>query len=287
MGNREQRIGMNSFKIILTCTLAVLLVSCEKNNLGMIDTSKEVPQLSNASVTPDSIYLDNLTPIGGQYQIAATIRVTSTIASTVSQTVTATIYRPNSSSEFQHLTLVPASGGYSGQIQFTASRAQAGRYRVRFSSQNEGGLQSNAVELPLKLGRRNSRPVLSNLNAPTTAEIPNRPQDSVNVVFAVTASDSDGLSDIRLVRLNPTQFVLIDDGSLGPPNAFRDPNNIVVTRRSGDAAAGDGIYSITIPLLFSSSVDTARTDTYQFQATDSFGDTSATIVHQITLRRRR
>lgn len=278
-------------KNILQFAVLLLLfcfLSCEKSNLGTVDVSKEVPQLSNASVTPDSIYVENLTPVGGQYQISATVGVNATVGSSVNQNVTATIIRPNSSTEFQQLRLASASGKvFTGQIQFAVSRAQAGKYRILFSSRTSEGLQSNTLELALKLARRNSPPQLSNLNAPTTAEIPNRPQDSVNVVFSVSASDSDGLADIQQVRLKLTPFTLADDGGLGPRFGFIDPTGVAVFRSSGDAVAGDGIFSITIPLLYSSSVESVRTDTYGFQAIDTFGDTSATILHQITLRRRR
>jgi hypothetical protein len=274
--------------------LACCLLSCEQSKRGTLDVETDVPFLTGASATPDSIHIDDLIPVDGRYAITSTVRVRMSNTGDVPQ-LSASVIRSTTSQEVGRITLRDDGTGpdliardsiYSGTIGFSITRPLAGNYRIRFIAEKANGTMSNILEKLLRLTRRNAAPVLSNLNAPASAEVPNRPQDTVNVLFSITASDSDGLADIRQVRLKPTLFNLVDDGGLGPPLGFVDPNNVTVYRRSGDAAAGDGIFSITIPLLYSSSVDSVRTDTYGFQAVDSFGDTSATILHQITLRRR-
>lgn len=272
---------MSLVKLVLVVALGVLLIGCEKNRLGTVEASKEVPLLSNASVTPDSIYIDNLTPAGGQYQISATIGVTSIVGSSASQTVTAAIIRPNSSTEFRQLTLSPSSGNvYRGQLQFTISRAEAGRYRIRFASKTGEGLIGNSVEIPLKLGRRNSFPILQNVSIPDSVTAPTG--DTLRVQFTATVSDSDGLADIREMFFqrvsppDPTRFLMKDDGGLDPPIGIGG-----IPVRSGDDVPGDGRYSFLIPVLPTS---TRRTNVFVFQCVDSFGDTSRSIQRSFTIR---
>jgi hypothetical protein len=50
---------------------------------------------------------------------------------------------------------------------------------------------------------------------------------------------------------------------------------------SGDAAAGDSLYTILIPVDNST---TRKTYRFLFQAADAFGDTSAAILHRLTIR---
>lgn len=265
--------------------LALTLASCEKNNLGTIDASKEVPQLSNASITPDSIYIDDRTPVAGQYQITATLGVHSTVPSSASQTVSATLIRPNSATEIQQVTLSPSSGGvFSGQIQFAVTRAQAGTYRIRFSARTGDGLLGNVIELPLKLTRRNSPPILREVSIPDSIRLPS--VDTLRVQFTATVSDSDGLADIRemafqrIVPPDPTKFRMKDDGNLDPPIEIGPPGAGIFVR-SGDDIAGDGRYSFLIPITPTA---TRRTNVFRFQCVDTFGDTSLSIIDSLIVR---
>jgi hypothetical protein len=273
------------FHIALVGILALSQWSCEKNNLGTIDSSKDVPLLSNASVTPDSIFIDNLTPVGGTFQISASIRVNASVGSGTNQTVTAIIFRPNSINELQQLTLSPSSGGvYSGQVQFSITRAQAGKYRIAISSRTSDGLVGNSIEMPLKLGRRNSLPLLQNVSMPDSVTL--HPIDTLRIQFTATVSDSDGLADIREMFFqrisppDPTKFQMKDDGNLDPPVEI-GPQGGGIFVRSGDDIAGDGRYSFLIPLTPTA---TRRTNVFRFQAVDSFGDTSASIIDSLVVR---
>jgi hypothetical protein len=268
---------------IVFALLAFGMLSCEKNNLGSIDTNKEVPQLSNASVAPDSIYIDNLTPVGDRYQISAGVRVTATVGTPALPIVTATLLRPNSPSVFQELTLSSSSGNvFNGQAQFSISRAQAGKYRIQFSAKTTDGLQGNTLEMPLKLGRRNSVPRLLNLSAPDSISVPFG--GSVIVQMTIAASDSDGLADIRQVyfrsltsRDTVTRFFMKDDGGLDAPQFPSFP-------RSGDESAGDGIYSIKVPVSITDTTQ-YRLNVFAFKTEDVYGDTSATLAHNFRVKR--
>jgi hypothetical protein len=167
-----------------------------------------------------------------------------------------------------------ARGGdsvFSARLQFTVALMDAGTLRIRFVARSTEGLESNTIEEPLFISRRNSTPRLSNLSAPDSVTLPIG--ESTLIRMSVVASDSDGLSDIREVYFrsldssNPLKrFPLLDDG-----NSSND----------GDSAAGDGIFTILIQLDPST---TRKTYRFAFQATDAVGDTSATILHLLTVR---
>jgi len=167
-------------------------------------------------------------------------------------------------------------GIFSARVQFSVTESDAGRYRVRFAASDELGLRANALERPLVIARprRNSPPELSALMAPDTVTLP--ASGSSLITMSVVVADSDGYSDIRDVYFrnldspsNPTQrFFLKDDGGTGTPS-------------SGDVVPGDGRFSITIQLP---STTPRRDYRFAFQANDVPGDTSATLLHILTVR---
>lgn len=268
--------------------VVVVFSGCEKNNLGTVDVKTDVPLLSSPVVTPDSVYLDALTPSGDSYPVSASVAVRSTMQE-ASQTLLATVLRPGSASTVLQITLrdngsppdlTAGDGIFSGTIQFSLTRAQAGNYRIRFSATTADGLSSNTLEKTLKLARRNSPPQLLAVTVPDTIDLP--ASDTIRVQFTATVSDSDGLADVREVFFrrisppDPTRFLMKDDGSLEPAVLIGG-----IPLKSGDDVPGDGRYSFLIPVLPTS---TRRTNVFEFQCIDSFGDTSRTIQRSFTIR---
>jgi len=265
---------------------AALLAGCEDPGTGTLDPRGNPPFLKDAAVTPDSINLGSLTPgPSGLLAIAlATVRVTDPDRGGV-LTATVEVYPlanepPRASAALRDDGVAPdataGDGIYSARVQFQVTESDAGRFRVRFSAVDELGLRGNAIERPLVLARPkpNSPPVLSALIAPDTVTLP--ATGSSLITMSVAVSDSDGYGDIRDVYFrnldspsNPTQrFFLKDDGGAGTPS-------------SGDATAGDGRFTIIIQLPNT----TPRRDYhFAFQANDAQGDTSATLLHVLTVR---
>ncbi len=268
--------------------LAILLPSCDKNSLGTVDVKTEVPILSNAFATPDSIYIDSQVPVNGQYSISSVVRVRMTYVG-ASPTITASVVRTGSTTQATQISLrddgvspdqTANDSVYSGHLQFGISRAQAGRYRVRIVATAIDGSVSNTLEKTLKLERRNARPQLLDVSLPDSVTLPIT--DTLKIQFTATVADSDGLADIREVFFrrvsppDPTKFLMRDDGSLDPA-----VNIGGIFLRSGDDVPGDGKYSFLIPVLPTS---TRRTNVFDFQCVDSFGDTSGTIQRSFTIR---
>jgi hypothetical protein len=266
---------------ILALLLLVSLESCDKTDLGVIDSRGTPPALSGAAIAPDSINLETLTPSNGTYTLSITTSVHVTDqGSTGSLTVSAEAFTPTGSSPIAVASLADngtapdakaGDGTYSGSLVVPAVRADAGVFRVRFRAISTSGYESNNLERPLVVTRRNSPPGIFNLVAPDSVVLPTG--STLLIPMYVSASDSDGLTDIREVFFksldssDPTRkFFLLDDGN---------------TSVSGDRLAGDGIFSIVIQLPDFPGV--RRTYRFMFQANDSFADTSGTILHLLTV----
>lgn len=269
---------------------AILFVGCEKNNLASGDFQPEIPLLSNSTVTPDSIYLDNLTSSGGVYSVGTVVRVKMRFRGS-NQTVVAKVLRPTTSDLVTSTTLhddgitpdqVANDSLYSGQIQFSVTRALAGRYRIQIVAQTPEGFQSNIIEKSLKLARRNAAPKVENVSSPDSVNLPT--SGFISVLFTAAVSDSDGLADVQEVFFKRdtliTKFRLRDDGGAGI-NEFDTSATQQIRLHTGDVVAGDGTFSILLPVTPS---NTRGTRILRFQAIDSFGDTSNIIQRSFTIR---
>jgi hypothetical protein len=121
-------------------------------------------------------------------------------------------------------------------------------------------------------------PLVSNLIAPDT--LTQQDTSRVLVVVSITASDSNGRSDIQTVFYNSFK----PDGNQannGNPIFLLDNGNL----NNGDAIANDGIYSVIVELP-AKNVLPAPTGTYrwEFQARDREGILSNKIIHKVVIR---
>jgi hypothetical protein len=263
---------------VWSCVLlsAAFQSGCEENDLAPFDVRGTPPTFASVTVGPTAVNIDTLTPVNGVYSVATV--VTAIASSSDGITVVAEILRPSATSPF-HQTLLhddglapdqtAGDGIFSATLPFGLTRPQAGRYRIRIFAQDSQGRLSSISELAYFALRNNSAPVLSNLAAPDTLT---RPQaGSLLFSMSVAASDSDGLADITEVFFrnldSPSQnkIFLWDDGGV----------------THGDPVAGDGTFSVVVQLP-----DTVSPRTFQFlfQAADTFGDTSASLPHFLTVR---
>jgi hypothetical protein len=284
--NRTKRIRQSHrspmFGFAFFALLSFLFASgCEDSQLGTVDPSGLPPFIRLALVRPDSLSLRTITPVGGNYTISSTVQLTCTDPQGSQDIVSvgADVYYPYSTDIVAQASLADdgkapdSTAGdrvYTGTIKFSITQTQAGPFRIRFHVKDALGLESNAIDRRLLVSRDNRPPVLSNLVAPDSIKIPS-PRDTL-VLMTVKATDPDGQEDIREVYFRSLdssdpnfRYLLLDNGNL---------NN-------GDAVEGDGIYSIVIILRDSA---TRKTYRFAFQATDAFGDTSATILHNLTVR---
>ena len=281
------------FAAALAAASLLALQGCEETGKGVVDTSGRAPFVLSSAVAPPAVNLDTLPLNNGTATVTAVVsaRLADPDGREDVDRVTASVWRPSATSPFASVALVDngvtpdAAAGdsvYTGTLRFTATRAEAGEYRIDVQGFDRTGFASNGVLQALTLVRNNARPSLdsASLIAPDTVTIPSG--GSVLVLMAIAASDSDGIADIRrvyftnLVSANPNlPFELQDDGGANPPLYFAGV-------RSGDVRAGDGVYSIQIPLVDGQAQ--RRTNRFSFKAVDSFGAVSDSLVHLLTVR---
>ncbi len=253
--------------------LAWLAPGCDKNPLGTVENTGHAPFVSSPSVTPDSVYLDGLTQIGGNYdvRVAVSARTTHPDGQGSIAQVTASFVRPGEADPMGQITLMDdgntpdASAGdgiFTGLAQIGLTRAQSGTWRVRITAIDVNGLRSNTADLRLRLTIKNSPP---SLDVPSVRTYQPAGSDSVRYTFAVAASDSNGLETITSVffraqgTTDTSAHQLYDDG----------------LPAHGDALPGDGLFSGIVWMKPTVSPDSVG---FTITAVDDHG-AQASVVH--------
>jgi hypothetical protein len=260
------------------------LQSCEHQTDAIVDPTLTRPFVLAGTITPDTLRTSTLPQSGGMISAAITTRATVYLpaGSQPLSAVTADLVDPVTGETIKSLALVrdttiqDSSAGilhFTGTLSFTLPKSVSGRYTLRISASTGVATGTSVVERSVYFLRDNHPPVLSNLVVPDSVLVP--AGGSANFVAKVTAYDPDGQSDIAQVFFvnldssDPThRYTLLDDGSAPPSN-------------SGDDVAGDGIYTITVTAPSSAKGKIYR---FVFQATDAFGDTSASILHFLKIK---
>jgi hypothetical protein len=276
----------------LTVTIPVLLGimllgGCEEQDTGAIDPTGDAPQVENTTLSPAVVNVDTITPVNGFHTIATSVSVSASDPEDNISQVVARVLRLNDPATLAEATLrddglspdsTAGDGVYGGTLEFDILRTEAGLYRIQFQATDETALASSILERTLEAQRANSPPTLDaqSLIAPDTIVRP--PTGAILVFMSIAAADSDGLADIsevyfrNLAASDPTvKFILLDDGGIIRPNGVT----------SGDLVAGDAVFSIIIQVP--STID-AGIYPFAFQAQDAFADTSATVLHLLTIQ---
>lgn len=275
-----------SANILLLAVLSVFLSSCEKDREGAIDPVLSAPLVESASIGTAILNLDTTSDAGVLRLPDGTYRITQPLSARIQYDVGIgtlkgvyyRLYRPGSSSYFSSGTLnrdtltSAETAVYSASISFSMNRSEAGLYRIEVFAQGQSASAGNYVQIPLRVTRNNSAPVIVSADIPDTVTLPLGGR--LLITFSVAVSDSDGLGDIAgaffysLSSSRPTdRIVLADDGN--------------VTGISGDAVAGDGTYTITVELVDGPNV--RRTFEFEFHAGDLQGADSGPLTKFLTV----
>ena len=274
---RSQRSLLASV-VTLAFTLS-LLGGCTKESGGLLDPSGVPPLLKSAAVFPDTIRMKTLPQSNGvlTVTIRAEARIVRQSGSRDIAGVSAQIIASGQVEPFLTVALhddglasdsLAGDGVFSAAVQFKVPRSTSGVYRLRFVATDLQGAASNAVESPLFMVRDSHAPVLSNLVAPDSVLVP--AGGSIPIPIYIRATDVDGQADINQVYFlsldssDPTRrFIMLNDGSA--------PGSV----------AGDSTYAIVVQAAESPTL--RKTYRFAFQAVNNFGDTSATILHSLTI----
>jgi hypothetical protein len=264
--------------IVFVAAILTVLGGCEDRHRGIVDPDGFPPFIRAFRIIPDSVSLNTLTPINGQYAITLICQGQVSDPDGLSSIgpVVADLIAPGGGDPLLSISLSGDSTAgddryFSGQFRFSVTKTDIGAYHVQLRATDNRGLAGNSISRRLMIWRTNAAPVLSNLVAPDTVYLP--VNDSLLIPMSVAVFDSNGLGDVQEVffrSLNssdPTKkYYLQDNGD---------------QRVYGDRIAGDGIYSIIIVLYPTS---TKKTYQFAFQAIDASSDTSATLMHSITVK---
>lgn len=256
-----------------------MISGCTKESGGVIDPSGIAPFVESVAVSPDTIRMKTLPLSNGNLTVTvrAQVRILRQAGSANIAGVNASLIASGATDPLLTVVLhddgsspdsVAGDGVYSGLIQFTIPRSASGFYILKVVASDLQGFVSNAVEAPLFMLRDNHAPIVSNLVAQDSVEVP--VGGTALIPLYIRATDYDGQTDITQVYFrsldssDPTQkFLMNNDGSA--------PGSV----------AGDSTYAIIVKAPDGPTV--RKTYRFAFQAVDTFGDTSATILHSITL----
>jgi hypothetical protein len=166
--------------------------------------------------------------------------------------------------------------GVFGTLFFGPSLGSQCRYYsfVLRAVDNSGGIgpaQVLTVRATRAVTSNNTPPRVSELSAPATisrSAVPN------TYVLSLKAEDPDADCDDAVTRVFFNSFLPNGNPATGNPFAMRDDG------QGGDAAAGDGRYSLTIQITPQNATGVYR---FEFQAQDRGGALSDKIVHTITV----
>lgn len=265
--------------LLVSLFLILLISGCTKESGGVIDPSGIPLFVGSVTVSPDTIRMKSLPLSNGTLTVTvrAQVRIIRPAGSANIAGVNASLIASGATDPLLTVELhddgsspdsVAGDGVYSALIQFTIPSSASGFYILRCVASDIQGFVSNAVEAPIFMLRDNHAPVVSNLVAPDSALVP--VGGNALIPLYIKATDYDGQTDITQVYFrsldssDPTQkFIMKNDGSA--------PGSV----------AGDSTYSIIVKAPDSPTV--RKTYRFAFQAVDTFGDTSATILHSITL----
>jgi hypothetical protein len=272
-------VRVRSVSGILLILALALAGGCTRQSGGVIDPAVVPPFISGATASPDTIKMKSLPQSNGVLTVTVRAQAillrqsgTAGIESLSAGVIAAGANDPLLTVQLHDDGVAPDSiagdGSYSALIQFTISRSASGVFRLKMVASDNQGYTSNIVEVPLFMVRDSHAPVLSNLVAPDSVFLPSGA--TVTIPLYINATDVDGQADI-----NQVYFQNLDS---------KDPTQRYIMKNDGSApgsVAGDSTYAIIVQASDSPSV--RRSYRFAFQAVNNFGDTSATLLHSITI----
>jgi len=265
----------------LLCLLLLCVASgCKIPDKGVVDTTAP-PFISQATTSPSLLDVTHLAsqptdPI--DTTIVFSVSVNGANANTL---VTYTVLDPLDSVIVSGNFTDNNGGKFSASTRFHILKEDVGAYNVQFQAVNDAESKSNILTQAIVVKNMDHPPIVSDLIMPDTVSIP-PVGDTTFVKITVAVSDSDGLQDIVGVSFTSRRpdksvvavYPMYDDGGLTPVTPFG--------LKSGDAVAGNGVYTLTIPLPSSTTGNTYRD--FSFIATDRSGESSNVLTKRIFIQ---
>jgi hypothetical protein len=266
--------------IFVSLIITVLLLNgCEPELSGVV----EVTHTSYRVKTLTSIHNYNYNPLDSLLTLTVEFVTFDQVAS-----VYCTIFGPDrktisnerifllDNGNVNNGDLSPGDGKYSNRVPFSENYLN-GNYTIEYyvSTDNNSTNQIGQEVFLYNNGKTNIPPVLSSLTAPDTITLIT---PSVMEFFSIQVEDSNGLGDVRDVYL---QSYRPDGTTSGATISLYDDGGLIISPSSGDQVAGDGIYSLTVQLPFTTTNGLWR---FVFRAIDRGNKLSNEISHNILVQ---
>jgi hypothetical protein len=266
----------------LTYVLILCFVAgCKLPDKGLLNTTPP-PFISRAAASPSLI---DVTTLGSQptSPIDTTVVFSASVdTGPTGAIVTYTVLNP-AGDVFLSGNMTGSAGQFFASTPFNIQKEDVGTYSVQFQaiSVNDPENISNILTQTILVKNANHYPVISSLVMPDTVKVPPS-GDTTFVKITVAVADLDGLQDIASVTLTSRRpdstvvgiYPMYDDGGFNLVSPFG--------LKSGDAFAGDGTYTLTIPLPSSTTGNTYRD--FSFVATDHSGGSSNVLTKRIYIQ---
>ncbi|OQX87528.1 hypothetical protein B6D60_03695, partial [candidate division KSB1 bacterium 4484_87] len=169
-----------------------------------------------------------------------------------------------------------AAGDSIFSVEITSAFAswRFGNFNLYVQAVDNSGKSSLSLYKSIPWGKKQlgEAPVISELGAPDTLKLPADSMHVVIFVLSVKADDPDNPNDVKEVFFNTYK----PDGTISKSSPLQMYDN----GASGDAVAGDQIYSLRAFLVYSNDVGDYR---FEFQARDYSDLLSNKITHIITV----
>jgi hypothetical protein len=228
------------------------------------------PPVILSAAAPDTVHPDDRSAVNLR------VSVTDPDGQSDVDSVYCDVYPPYATVPAVRIALGPSFGSfatagadeYDAIADMTALLTGSGIHRFRFCARDRSGLESVPVVLEAAVVLPNDPPRLSEAVVPETVDR----NTADPVLLSVRVTDPQGASDIHRVYFNTTKpngapssgnpFLMTDDGT------------------SGDAVAGDGVYSLQIVISSSNALGNYRFD---FYAEDNAGAMAGPLTRVITV----
>ncbi len=263
-------------KRTLGVVFAMLFVMSCGDDKALLEPKGIAPEIRSLVVSPDTIFFGLLpTDAQGRARVAFGFAVTIQQVDLRANMLRAELL--NTQGESVAIKEIPMSNdvpefSVSDTLALLLRRSEIEPFTIVVNAFDDAGRSGGNARARVVVRPPNARPQLLSAFAPDTVRV------GEFLILRATANDSDGLSDIASVFY----FSRRPDGQLanqGNPIQMYDDGG--VNPFSGDAVAGDGIYSFRAQVPPSTLFGTF---TYTFFARDRFGAQSDSLVRQTVIR---
>ncbi len=265
---------------LLLLALGVLLASCSDDG-SVVDSTLTAPsilltrlELSATLVDTDSVDVVPGTDKSPDDRISIPIRILAIATGPVpDDAMVCTITLDGKTQRIASAILHPEGNGrFGGVVELDLRRGDVGDYRFELQAMDAAGEASNLAVARLRVVYGSKPPVIVRVIAPDTLTVA---QSTIAVDISALVTDPSGPRDIKQVFFNS----FLPDGRPSSQNPFilRDDGN----PGSGDAVAGDSLYSIRIQLPPDAQKGTYR---FEFRALDFSNLASNVVIHRVVVQ---